>query len=85
MPSDTEDVINMTLAIAGTEVAVIFVEQAGGGFKLSFRSRTPSVDCSELAKSLAAAATKRRPARSINGPWPAVQVKVLDAVRNAMR
>jgi hypothetical protein len=36
LPSDTEDVINMTLAIAGTEFAVIFVEQASGGFKLSF-------------------------------------------------
>ena len=49
-PSDTEDVINMTLAVGGSEVAVIFVEQPSGGFKLSFRSRTPRVDCNELAK-----------------------------------
>ncbi|MEM8733156.1 MAG: DHH family phosphoesterase, partial [Planctomycetota bacterium] len=44
LPSDTEDAINLTLAIAGTQVAVIFVEQLQGGFKLSFRSRC-SVDC----------------------------------------
>jgi phosphoesterase RecJ-like protein len=85
LPSDTEDVINMTLAIAGTQVAVIFVEQPSGGFKLSFRSRTPSVDCSELAKSFGGGGHKAAAGASINGPWPAVQVKVLDAVRNAMR
>ena len=85
LPSDTEDVINMTLAIAGTQVAVIFVEQSSGGFKLSFRSRTPSVDCSELAKSFGGGGHKAAAGASISGPWPAVQVKVLDAVRNAMR
>lgn len=85
LPSDTEDVINMTLAIAGTQVAVIFVEQPSGGFKLSFRSRTPSVDCSELAKSFGGGGHKAAAGASISGAWPAVQVKVLDAVRNAMR
>jgi len=85
LPSDTEDVINMTLAIAGTQVAVIFVEQPSGGFKLSFRSRTPSVDCSELAKSFGGGGHKAAAGASISGSWPAVQVKVLDAVRNAMR
>ncbi len=85
LPSDTEDVINMTLAIAGTQVAVIFVEQAVGGFKLSFRSRTPSVDCSTLAKSFGGGGHKAAAGASINGSWPEVQTKVLDAVRNAMR
>lgn len=39
LPTDTEDLINLTLEISGTEFAVIFVEQLTGGFKLSFRSR----------------------------------------------
>ena len=39
VPSDTEDLINLTLEIEGTRFAVIFVEQKSGGFKLSFRSR----------------------------------------------
>src|SRR6056297_966671 len=32
-PTDTEDVINLTLAVAGTKVAVIFVGQVRGGYK----------------------------------------------------
>lgn len=39
LPTDTEDLINLTLEISGTRFAVIFVEQTTGGFKLSFRSR----------------------------------------------
>ena len=39
LPTDTEDLINLTLEITGTRFAVIFVEQMTGGFKLSFRSR----------------------------------------------
>ena len=40
VPSDSEDVINMTLSVGGTEFAVILVEQRTGGFKISFRSRS---------------------------------------------
>ena len=36
VPQDTEDAINLSLAIAGTEFAVILVEQATGGFKTEF-------------------------------------------------
>ena len=50
LASDTEDVVNLALAVLGVEVAVIFVEQADGGYKISFRSRTPKVDCNALAK-----------------------------------
>ena len=37
LPSDTEDAINSTLAIAGTKVAFIMIEQLKGGYKVSFR------------------------------------------------
>jgi phosphoesterase RecJ-like protein len=85
LPSDTEDVINLTLAIAGTEVAVIFVEQATGGFKLSFRSRTPRIDCNELARQFGGGGHKAAAGAFINAPWPAAQAQVLDVVRKAMR
>ena len=49
VPSDSEDIINMTLAVGGTEVAVILVEQPSGGFKVSLRSRC-QVDCSAIAE-----------------------------------
>jgi phosphoesterase RecJ-like protein len=85
LPFDTEDVINMTLAVAGTEVAVIFVEQANGGFKLSFRSRTAKVDCNEIAAQFGGGGHKAAAGAFISAPWPAAEAKVLDAVRNAMR
>jgi phosphoesterase RecJ-like protein len=85
LPSDTEDVINMTLGIAGTEVAVILVEQQTGGFKLSFRSRTRQVDCNELAKHFGGGGHKAAAGAFTTAPWPEAQTKVLDAVRKAMR
>lgn len=85
LASDTEDVINMTLAVAGTEVAVILVEQPSGEFKLSFRSRTSKVDCNQLAKMFGGGGHKAASGASISAPWPAAQQQVLDAVRKAMR
>lgn len=85
LPSDTEDVINMTLAVAGTEVAVILVEQSTGGFKLSFRSRTPKVDCNQLAGQFGGGGHKAAAGAFIEGPFETAEPKVLDAVRAAMR
>ena len=85
LPSDTEDVINMTLAIAGTQVAVILVEQPTGGFKLSFRSRTPEINCNELAKNFGGGGHKAAAGAFTSAPWPEAQRLVLDVVRKAMR
>jgi Exopolyphosphatase-related proteins len=83
LPSDTEDVINMALAIKGTEVAVIFVEQGSGGFKISFRSRS-QVDCSQIAERFGGGGHKAAAGASLPGKLAEVQPVVLDAVRNAM-
>jgi phosphoesterase RecJ-like protein len=85
LASDTEDVVNMTLAVAGTQVAVILVEQPAGGFKLSFRSRTPAVDCNELAKKFGGGGHKAAAGASIQAPWPEARERVLDVVRGVMR
>ena len=61
MASDTEDIINITLTVDGTEVAVILVEQSSGLFKLSLRSRS-EVDCSKLAEMFQGGGHKGRPA-----------------------
>ena len=84
LASDTEDVINLTLCIAGVEVAVILVEQAGGGFKLSFRSRC-AVDCSQLASQFGGGGHKAAAGAFVEGKLADVQPRVLDAVRTAMR
>jgi len=85
LASDTEDVINSTLMVAGTEAAVIFVEQPTGGFKLSFRSRTPQVDCSQLAKTFGGGGHKAAAGAFVNQPWPVAETTVLDAVRALMQ
>lgn len=83
LPSDTEDVINMALAIKGTEVAVIFVEQSSGAFKISFRSRS-AVDCSTLAEQFGGGGHKAAAGATLKGTLAEVQPVVLDAVRRAM-
>ena len=83
LPSDTEDVINMALGIVGTEVAVIMVEQVGGGFKLSFRSRC-DVECSAVAETFGGGGHKAAAGAFLEGTLAEVQPKVLDVVRAAM-
>ena len=83
LPSDTEDVINMALAISGTQFAVIFVEQQTGGFKLSFRSRC-AADCSKIAEQWGGGGHKAAAGAFLAGSLAEVQPKVLDAVRKAL-
>ena len=83
-PSDTEDAINLALAIKGTEVAVIMVEQPTGGFKISLRSRC-AVDCSQLAATFGGGGHKAAAGGFINEPFEVAQEKLLAAVRQAMK
>lgn len=48
LPSDSEDIVNVALQVAGVEVAEIAIEQKDGSVKSSFRSRC-ALDCSLLA------------------------------------
>ncbi len=84
LPSDTEDIVNMTLNVGGTQVAVIMVEQPNGNFKISFRSRC-SVDCSKLAEQFGGGGHKAAAGATVPGPLADAQTKVLDAVRAAMK
>jgi phosphoesterase RecJ-like protein len=84
LPSDTEDVINTTLAIAGVEAAVIMIEQMNGGFKMSFRSRC-EMDCNVLARQFGGGGHKAAAGAFIDAPFEEVRRRVLDAVRAAMR
>lgn len=84
LPSDTEDVINMTLAIRGVQAAVIIIEQMNGAFKISFRSRC-QLDCNELARQFGGGGHKAAAGASLEGPFEEVRRRVLDAMRAAMR
>jgi bifunctional oligoribonuclease and PAP phosphatase NrnA len=84
IPSDTEDIINMTLNVAGTQMAVILVEQPTGDVKVSFRSRC-SVDCSKLAEQFGGGGHKAAAGAFVKGPFEEAQTKVLEAVRTALK
>jgi phosphoesterase RecJ-like protein len=81
--SDTEDIINMTLTVGGTEVAMILVEQSNGTLKLSLRSRS-EVDCSRLAEMFQGGGHKRAAGATLVGPIAEAQKRVLEAVRALM-
>ena len=83
LPSDTEDVINMALAIKGTEFAVIFVEQLSGGFKISFRSRC-EVNCNSLAQQFGGGGHKAAAGAFVQGNLEQAQSQILGAVRKAL-
>lgn len=83
LASDTEDAINMTLAIAGTQVAVIFVEQQTGGCKMSFRSRC-AVDCNLLARQFGGGGHKAAAGAFIEASYETAVGIVLPKVRDAM-
>jgi phosphoesterase RecJ-like protein len=84
LASDSEDVINLTLAVGGTEAAVILVEQAKGGFKISFRSRC-GLDCARLAEQFGGGGHRAAAGAFLPDPLDSARGKVLDAVRAAMQ
>lgn len=84
VPSDSEDLINMTLTVGGTQVAVILVEQVGGGFKVSFRSRC-GLDCSQAARQFGGGGHKQAAGAFVDAPLEEAREQVLTAVRAAMQ
>ncbi|MCL6505246.1 MAG: DHH family phosphoesterase [Pirellulales bacterium] len=83
LPSDTEDIINLTLAVAGTRVAMVLVEQAAGGCKLSLRSRC-ELDCSRVAEQFSGGGHKAAAGAMLPEPLEAARQRVLDALRREM-
>ena len=49
IPPDTEDLINYPRSVAGAEIALVFIEQRGGGTKVSFRG-SETCDVGRLAE-----------------------------------
>ncbi len=84
VPSDSEDIINLTLSVGGTEMAVILVEQPRGGFKVSLRSRC-EVDCSRVAARFGGGGHRRAAGAFFAEPLDSARAKILDAIRAAMK
>jgi phosphoesterase RecJ-like protein len=84
IPSDSEDIINALLTVGGTQAAVILVEQAQGGFKISFRSRC-AMDSSRVAEQFGGGGHRAAAGAFLAEPLEDARRKVLDAVRAAMQ
>ena len=82
--SDTEDIVNALFLIEGVDVAVIFLEQPDGGFKVSFRSRG-QLDCSQLAGLFGGGGHQAAAGAFVEGAFEMVSGSVLDAVRDQMQ
>ena len=79
LPADTEDLINLTLAVKGTQLAAILIEQPDGRVKLSFRSRG-AADCSALAGQFGGGGHKAAAGAIVSGDFDAVEQQVTEAV-----
>lgn len=83
LPTDTEDVINLTLSVGGTEGAIILVEQPEGQFKVSLRSRG-KMHSAKVAETFGGGGHKAAAGAMVDGPLEVARERVLDAVRAAM-
>lgn len=81
-PADTEDLVNLTLTVKGTELAVILIEQPDGRVKTSFRSRG-AVDCNLLAARFDGGGHKAAAGAILPGPFADAKAKVDAAVDEA--
>ena len=84
LPADTEDLVNLTLAVKGTELAVILIEQPDGRVKTSFRSRS-HVDCNLLAARFGGGGHKAAAGAILPGPFDTALAQVAAAVDEAWR
>lgn len=82
-PPDTEDLINYPRSIDGVEVALIFIEQRGGGVKVSFRSRS-AIDVDKIAEQFGGGGHRLASGAMVPGTMDEVRLKILDAVRLAI-
>jgi len=82
IPSDSEDIINKTLEIGGTTLALIAVEQPAGGFKISFRSRC-EVDCSRIAAQFGGGGHRQASGAFQNRPFDELKAALIAAMTEA--
>jgi bifunctional oligoribonuclease and PAP phosphatase NrnA len=82
--TDTEDVINRLLSVAGVEVALFFLELGPQETKVSLRSRS-GVDVNQIAGRFGGGGHKAASGVRYPGPLTAAEPAVIAAVREAMQ
>jgi phosphoesterase RecJ-like protein len=81
--TDTEDAINMLLAVAGVEAAIMFVELEPGVTKVSLRSREP-FDVRQVAEKFGGGGHRQASGVTLAMDREAGQRAILDAACASM-
>lgn len=84
VPGDTEDLINYPRSVEGVEVAMIFIEQPGGGTKISFRARS-RVDVSKVAEKFNGGGHRLASGARTNLPLPETRELVIKSIEEALQ
>jgi bifunctional oligoribonuclease and PAP phosphatase NrnA len=83
VPGDTEDLINYPRSVEGVEVGLVFIEQPGGGTKISFRSRS-RLDVAAIAKQFGGGGHRLASGARTNKTLPETRDAVLAAIESAL-
>jgi bifunctional oligoribonuclease and PAP phosphatase NrnA len=83
IPPDSEDLVDYTVGLRGVEVGMLFIEQARGGVKVSFRARN-GLDCSKMAALFGGGGHRAAAGATVPGAMSEIVERVLAAVRQAI-
>jgi phosphoesterase RecJ-like protein len=83
VPPDTEDLINYPRAVAGVEIALVFIEQKDGGTKVSFRGKEAH-DVGTLAEKFGGGGHKMAAGATVARPLAETRTAVLQAAIAAL-
>jgi bifunctional oligoribonuclease and PAP phosphatase NrnA len=84
IPPDTEDLVDFTVSVRGVEVGLLFIEQRGGGIKMSVRTRVDTFDCSKLTARFGGGGHRAAAGATLPDPLSEALPRVLAAVREAL-
>jgi phosphoesterase RecJ-like protein len=82
-PSDTEDVVNLLLGVAGSEVAVLFQQLRDGTVKASLRS-VSNIDVRQVAEQFGGGGHMAAAGVTLEGPMDRAEQILLDALHQTM-
>ncbi|MBU2610016.1 MAG: DHH family phosphoesterase [Chloroflexi bacterium] len=82
--NDDADLINVISSIEDCDISMIFVEQTRGSVKISWRTQTPELDVSQIAKQFGGGGHPGAAGADVTGTLAEVQESVLAATRRAL-
>ncbi|MCP4142654.1 MAG: hypothetical protein GY755_20635 [Chloroflexi bacterium] len=82
--NDDADLINVLAAIEDSPVALVFVEQSGGGVKVSWRARGKKWDVAKVAAKFGGGGHRAAAGATIEGTLSEIKPKVLSATRKIL-